>query len=129
MRHTLLLLCTVLPSTHLLGQVTGKAAGFVPCSVRIRPMAAAGYDPGSEMLLRGTVTDAKDGILKLRLPYGVVRIQVGLALESVTVDAGQAVEVLASRRQDDHGQWFVAREVRTGASTLVLRDARGVPVR
>jgi hypothetical protein len=129
MRHTLLLLCAVLPSSHLLGQVTSKAAGFVPCSVRIRPMAAAGYDPGSEMLLSGTVTDAKDGILKLRLPYGVVRIQVGLALESVSVDAGQAVEVLASKRQDDHGQWFVAREVRTGASTLVLRDARGVPVR
>lgn len=129
MRPTMLLLCVALSVTHLLGQVTSKAAGFVPCSVRIRPMAAAGYDPGSEMLLRGTVASAKDGILKVRLPFGVVQIQVGPDLDNSPVDRGQVVEVLASRRQDDHGQWFVAREVRTETSTLVLRDARGVPVR
>jgi hypothetical protein len=128
MRHTLLLLCAALPVTHLLGQVTVMAAGRVPCLVRIRPMAAAGYDPGSEMLLRGTVTGAKDGILKVRLPFGVVRIQVGPALDTSPADIGQVVEVLASRCQDDRDQWFVARKVHLGTSTLVLRDARGVPV-
>jgi len=128
MRPTLFL-SAALAVTHLLGQGTTKAAGFVPCSVRICSVAAEGYDPGSEMLLRGTVTDAKDGILKVRLPFGVVHIQVGTALNGTSMGTGQAVEVLASRRQDDRSQWFVAREIRTGTSTLVLRDARGVPVR
>lgn len=129
MHPTMLLLCAAISATGLSGQVTATAAGFVPCSVRIRPKPAADYDPGSEMLLRGSVASAKDGVLKMRLPFGVVHIQVGTALDGACLDMGQAVEVLASRRQDDRSQWFVAREVRGGIRPLVLRDSQGVPVR
>lgn len=129
MHPTMLLLCAAVSATGLFGQATAATAGSVPCSVRIRPKVAADYDPGSEMLLRGPVTSARDGILKVRLPFGVVHIQVGTALDGASLGPGQVVEVLASKRQDDRSQWFVAREVRSGPSTLVLRDSRGVPVR
>jgi hypothetical protein len=91
-------------------------------------MSAAGYDPSSELVLRGTVSESRGGFLKVRLPFGVVRIEVGQAMSDSAISLGQTVEVIACKRQNDQGQWFVAREVRTAAGTLVLRDPRGVPV-
>jgi hypothetical protein len=127
MRPTLLLTLALI-ATPVLAQAAAHSA-TVPCSVRIRPVAAADYDPSSEFTLRGTVTESQAGQLKLRLPFGVVRIQVGTAFPSGTVAVGQVVEVLASKRQDDQGQRFVAREVRHPGGTTVLRDAQGVPRR
>jgi len=100
----------------------------VPCSVRIRSPLAADYDPGSEFTLEGTVLAAHGGVLNLRLPMGVVKVRVGSAFPPDAVRPGQTVVVLAARTQDDHSQWFVAREVRRAEGTLVLRDAQGVPV-
>jgi hypothetical protein len=91
-------------------------------------MSAAGYDPSSELVLRGTVSESRDGFLKVRLPFGVVRIEVGQAMSDFAIGLGQTVEVTACKRQNDQGQWFVAREVCTAAGTIVLRDPRGVPV-
>ncbi len=125
LRPWLALLLFAIPA---LAQVTASS-GAVPCSVRIRPIAAADYDPASEFTLQGTVIAVLDGALKLRLPFGVIRVQVGQALRHGTLAVGETIEVLASRRQDDAGQRFVAREVRTASGTVVLRDAQGVPVR
>jgi hypothetical protein len=96
--------------------------------VRIRPIAAADYDPARELTLRGTVLEAREGMLKVRLPVGHVRVQVGSVLTSGAVDVGQVIEVIASRWQDEGGQRFIAREVHTAEHTFILRDARGVPV-
>jgi hypothetical protein len=53
---------------------------------------------------------------------------VGSAFPPDAVRPGQTVAVLGARTQDDHSQWFVAREIRRAESTLILRDAQGVPV-
>jgi hypothetical protein len=92
--------------------------------VRIRNLATTDYDPATEFLLRGIVTEARAGLLRVRLPVGVVRIHLGTPL-APPVAVGHRVEILASRQQDEQGQWFTAREVRTGAGTFVLRDPRG----
>jgi hypothetical protein len=117
--------CMLLLTTHALGQATASSASVIPCSVRIRNLAAQDYDPASEFLLRGIVTEARAGLLKVRLPVGVVRIHLGTPL-APPVALGHRVEILASRQQDEQGQWFTAREVRTGSGTFVLRDPRGV---
>ena len=126
MRPTLIL---ALLATPAWAQATSHASVLVPCSVRIRSPLAADYDPASEFTLEGTVVAAQGGVLKLRLPLGVVRILVGSAFPPDAVHLGQSVAVVAARTQDDHSQWFVAREVRRAEGTLVLRDAEGVPVR
>jgi len=66
-------------------------------------------------------------ILRLRLPFGTVRVDLGRA----SIDAGrvgQNVEVLASKRQDEQGQRFMARELRFADAPQILRDTQGVPL-
>jgi hypothetical protein len=115
----------------LVGCVAGIASAQsgigVPCSVRIRPRAAADYDPSTEVILRGQLVGQENGMLLLRLSAGVVRVDAG-TLGSRTQLVGSTVEVLASKRQEERRQWFVAREVRHGGGNVVLRDVQGVPV-
>lgn len=105
-----------------------RAQASLPCTVRIRPLAAADYDPGSEVALHGEVTFAGEGLLKVRLACGVVRVEVGRSIAWDGSLVGQTVDVLAARRQDDQGQRFLARELRTAGGTWILRDRRGVPL-
>jgi hypothetical protein len=125
MRPTLIL---ALLATPVWAQATAHATVLVPCSVRVRSPLAADYDPASEFTLEGMVLAAQGGVIKLLLPMGVVRILVGSAFPPDAVRPGQTVAVLGARTQDDHSQWFVAREIRRAESTLILRDAQGVPV-
>ena len=126
MRPTLFLTLALIAAPALAQAPSASAS--ISCSVRIRPIAAADYNPSSELTLRGTVAEVRPGIVLLRLPYGLVRVQVGARLQESTPAVGQSVEVVASKWQDDQGQRFVARELRFNGSTLVLRDAQGVPV-
>jgi len=120
-----LTLTLVLAVTPAMAQASARVS--VPCAVRIRSMASADYNPAGEFLLKGKVSEVENGILKLRLPFGVVRIQVGRAFKGETLAIGQEVEVVASAWQDDLGQHVVGREIRHGGDLLVLRDAQGVP--
>ena len=125
MRPTMLLL-VALSTCPAPTQSTDRA--WVPATVRILPASPADYNLADELTLRGTVAEAQEGFLKLRLPAGQVRVQVGRAFPGGRLRAGEVVEVLASRWQDDHGQHLMAREVRHAGGTLVLRNAEGVPV-
>jgi hypothetical protein len=122
---SILFLTLLLAVTPALAQASAHAS--VPCAVRIRSKASADYNPASEFLLKGKVSEAGNGILKLRLPFGVVRIQVGSSFHGDSLTIGQEVEVVASSWQDDLGQHVVGREIRHGGGILVLRDAQGVP--
>jgi len=122
------ILILALLATPAWPQATSRAGVLAPVSVRIRSPLAADYDPSSEFTLEGTVLEARAGVLRLRLPMGVVRILLGATLAPGAVRPGQLVAVLAARAQDEHSQWFVARELRRAEGVLVLRDARGVPV-
>jgi len=128
MRFVLPLTLGLISILPMQAQATMTTRVLVPSTVRIRPMAAAEYDPAGELTLRGTVLEARAGILKVRLPMGLVRVQVGAPLTNGVVGVGQVIEVIASRWQDEGGQRFIAREVHTAAGTFILRDARGVPV-
>jgi len=128
MRPVLQLTLSLIAILPLQAQAGGNSGVHIPCAVRIRPIAAAEYDPAGELTLRGTVLEAREGILKVRLSMGQVRVQVGPLLTSGAVAVGQIIEVIASRWQDEGGQRLIAREVHTATSTFVLRDARGVPV-
>lgn len=127
MRPTLLL-SLVLAITPVLAQAPSQAGASVPCAVRIRPRAAADYDPSTEVVLRGTVASLQAAGLRLQLTAGTVRVDLGNAGLLDSLAPGMAIEVVASKRQDDAGQRLVARELRTPNGTLVLRDAQGVPV-
>jgi hypothetical protein len=125
MRPTLFLVLLAVPAWP---QAGAQATLSVPCSIRIRSPRAADYDLTHEFTLKGVVVDAQDGVMRLRLLLGVVRVRLGQGFPAGAVRPGQAVSVLAARSQDDSSQWFVAREVRRAEGILVLRDADGVPV-
>lgn len=108
--------------------VRAQAAATVTCSVRIRPRAAADYDPSTEVLLRGRVIGREAGLILLRLPAGTVRVDAGAWGGAETLAAGSSVEVLASKRQEDGRQRFLAREIRHAEGLVAIRDAQGVPL-
>jgi hypothetical protein len=110
----------------LMAQAAPASTLAVPCAVRIRPRAAADYDPSAELVLSGTVVAAQTGSLRLQLAFGTVRVDLGSAAPLVTV--GEQAVVTVSRLQDGTGQRFVARELRSAEGDQVLRDAEGVPV-
>jgi len=128
MRPTLLLSLALILTPTLSQAQAARSSATATCTVRIRPLAAADYDPSSEVVLRGTVVDIQGSTLRLRLACGTVRVEVGTALASLSVAPGQAVEITGAKRQDERGQRFLARELRAGSRVLVLRDADGVPV-
>jgi len=129
MRPTLLLsLALILTSTLVQAQAPARSSAVATCTVRIRPLAAADYDPSAEVVLRGTVVEIQGSTLRLRLACGTVRVELGTTLAAGSVALGQAVEITGAKRQDDLGQRFLARELRAGSQVLVLRDTDGVPV-
>lgn len=108
--------------------IRAQATAAATCSVRIRPRAAADYDPSAEVLLRGRVIGREAGLILLRLPAGTVRVDAGAWGGAATLEAGSSVEILASRRQEDGRQRFLAREIRHSEGLVVIRDAEGVPL-
>lgn len=98
-----------------------------PCTVRIRPRAAADYDPSTEVSLRGKVAGWKDGVMLLQIAAGILPVDTGAWNTATMLDAGSTVEILASRRVEAGRQRFLAREIRYIGGVLALRDARGVP--
>jgi hypothetical protein len=96
--------------------------------VRIRPAAAADYDQASEVSLRGAIVGREGRLLLLQLRAGLVRIDAGSSVAAANLAPGTLVQVVAAKLQEDGHQRLLAREIRTAETTLVLRDALGVPV-
>lgn len=112
----------------LAGPALAQAAAAVPCTVRIRPRAAADYDPSTEVLLRGRIIGRENGLILLRMAAGTVHVDAGAWGEPGWPDTASTIEILASRRQEDGHQRFLAREIRQAGSSVMIRDARGVLV-
>jgi hypothetical protein len=98
-----------------------------PCTVRIRPRAAADYDPSTEVNLRGQVAGWKAGAILLQITAGILPVDTGAWNTAKTLEAGSTVEILASKRVEEGRQRFLAREIRYAGGVLAIRDARGVP--
>jgi hypothetical protein len=114
-------------SLVLVGPALAQATVGVPCAVRIRPRAASDYDPSREVILRGRVVGREQGLILLRLSAGIVRVDAGAWVGPGSSDANSAVEILASGRQENGRQWFLAREISHAGGRVMIRDARGVP--
>jgi hypothetical protein len=111
-----------------LAQAEPRATLAVPCSVRIRAIASADYDPSSEFTLQGTVIALGDGHLKLKVSCGVVTVQTGSAFPGQAISLGQTLAVIACTMQKEGSQRIVARELRHAGGSHALRDVRGVPL-
>jgi hypothetical protein len=100
----------------------------VTCTVRILSPAEAGIDPAPEVLLKGQFIGRAQGLLLLRIPAGVVRVDADAWDGAEARKVGLIVEVLASRRQEAGRQWFVAREIRFAGGKVMIRDTKGLPL-
>ena len=103
---------------------------------------APAYDPAKETVLQGTVKqiaegDAGTGLLGTHLILstqgGDVDVQLGppgvLRSGGMTFAAGDQVQVVGSMVDLEKGSVLLARQVKKGDQTLVLRNARGMPLR
>ena len=126
MRFMAMLVLALTTLTPMLAESPRSASATATVSVRIRSAASAGYDPASELVLRGTVAAAQTGSLRLQLGFGTVTVDLGGASPAVTV--GEAVAVTVSRVSEANGQRFVARELHSAQTSQLFRDAQGVPV-
>ncbi len=107
------------------------------------PKSPAGpaYDRSSETKFIGKIVEVREvpagqvlaGIhLTVKMEKGEnVNVYVGprafVKIFDVTFSAGQEVEVLASKVKFEDGEIFLAREIRMGQTTLILRDDNGSP--
>ena len=99
------------------------------------------YDTATEATFRGTVEAVKQiegggyrgpgTHVVLKTADGTVDVHLGpksfLDEHKLTVAAGDAVEILGSRVKVAGGDAVIAREIRSGGQTLILRDETGVP--
>lgn len=99
------------------------------------------YDPATEMTLTGTVEEVKDhahsggrqvGIhLSVKSASGVFDVHLGpasfLKKEGAAYTKGDVVEVIGSKVPYEGGEAVIAREIKKGDKTLVLRNKRGIP--
>jgi hypothetical protein len=120
------------------------AFGQYPCCQRAFQAAPGkgppNYDPATEVTLKGTL-EAVDrhespggwqGVhLRLKTDGGVIDVHVGpswfVQEKGFAFAPGDALEVLGSRVALEGTDSLLAREIRRGGKTLVLRDARGIP--
>jgi len=110
------------------GSVLAQSSASATCAVRIRPRAAADYDPATEVSLQGLVAGWDGGVILLRIPAGTVRVDTGNWTGAEALPAGSAVEILAAKRQEGGRQRFLAREIRHAGGVLAVRDPQGVPL-
>ena len=118
----------LLLATLLAGPAWAQATASIPISVHIRSHVAGGYEPSSELLLRGRVIGRDQGLFLVRIAAGVVRVDAGAWAGPEPRDAEISLEILAARHQENGRQTFLAREIRTASGTVLLRDAQGVPL-
>jgi DNA/RNA endonuclease YhcR with UshA esterase domain len=99
------------------------------------------YDLAKETTMKGTVEAVEQhespmgwqGVhLKLKTEAGTIEVHVGpawfLEEKDFQFAKGDSLEVLGSRMTIENQDSLLAREIKQGEKTLVLRDARGIPV-
>ena len=118
-------------ATPLLGQSPSASAFAQVSATIVSPSTFAklgGYDPSSEATLSGVVERAQGERLFLRMAFGVVAVEVGPSAAKLALQAGQQLQVVVSKVMHSGSQRLIAREVRTDARVVELRNAQGVPM-
>jgi len=120
----------------LLGGVTLSAEPQGRSGMQSPPM----YNVATEVTLTGTITEVQTmagpagqgGVhLMLKTSTETSRVNLGpswfLTQEKYTFAKGDAVTVTGSRVKLDTGDAVIAREIKKGAQTMTVRDAKGFP--
>ena len=131
MAKTALMIASLLAAAPLLAQGQ-QSSSIAQATVRLIKAddyaLSGGYNPGLEVKLEGVVEQAGGGLLRLRMAFGSVLVDLGRAGRDLAVAAGQPLQVVASKVMQDGNQKLLAREVRTASSVIRLRDAQGLPI-
>jgi len=110
------------------------------------------YDPKTEIVVTGTVSEIQQmtmpqapppgrgpmmggmgGVhLKLTTKDGSKEVHLGpssyLTEKKFTINKGDTLEIIGSLVKMDGTEAFIARELKKGSETLVLRDKNGIPL-
>ncbi|HVA01441.1 MAG TPA: hypothetical protein VMV34_07280 [Terriglobia bacterium] len=129
----------------------GLSAGLMVMTVLALPVAYAQmgpgpggrarmYNPATETTVKGTVEEVKTVAgrhgwhgthLTLKTEDKTLDVHLGpesfLKEKGFSLAKGDRVEVIGSKVNYKGGEAIVAREVKKGGETLVLRDAQGIP--
>jgi DNA/RNA endonuclease YhcR with UshA esterase domain len=110
----------------------------VPLALAQRGMR--NYDPSTETTVKGAVEEVKQVTgkhgwngthLMLKTEAGQLDVHVGplsyVAGRGFTFAKGDQVEVLGSKVKMGGSEALIAREIKKGDKTLVLRNAQGIP--
>ena len=116
---------------------TAQAPAAAPPAARTQPAprpAAPAYEVEYEGLISGVVHSVMrhEGMdVQLTLGVGETTMQILVApmdwldAQQFTVRPGESVEIVGARQSASAADTIVAREIRTGRQTLVLRDSEG----
>jgi hypothetical protein len=98
------------------------------------------YNPANETTLKGTVEEVKTvagrrgwngAHLTLKTGGKVIDVHLGpssfLKEKGFSFSKGDQIEVTGSKTEFGGSEAIIAREVKKGSETLVLRDAQGIP--
>ena len=110
----------------------------VPLALAQRGMR--NYDPSTETTVKGTVEEVKqvsgqhgwNGThLMLRTEAGQMDVHAGpssyIAAQGFSFAKGDQIEVLGSKVELGGSEALIAREIKQGDKTLMLRNAQGIP--
>lgn len=129
----------------------GIAIGFGLLSLLVLPLAFAQrgpgpgqwarmYNPANETTVKGTVEEVKNVAgrrgwngthLTLKTGDKAVDVHLGpsayLKEKGFNLAKGDQIEVIGAKTDFQGSEAIIAREVKKGTETLVLRDTRGIP--
>lgn len=113
---------------------------FASVPVALAQRGMRNYDPSTETTVKGTVEEVKQVTgkhgwngthLLLKTEAGQLDVHVGpssyVAGQGFTFAKGDQIEVLGSKVKMGSSEALIAREIKKGDKTLVLRNAQGIP--
>jgi len=113
---------------------------FLSVPLALAQRGIRNYDPSTETTVKGTVEEVKqvsgqhgwNGThLRLRTEAGQMDVHAGpssyIAAQGFSFAKGDQIEVLGSKVELGGSEALIAREIKQGDKTLVLRNAQGIP--
>ncbi|HXC18195.1 MAG TPA: hypothetical protein VNV60_12205 [Holophagaceae bacterium] len=132
MAKTTLMIASLLLAAPLLAQ-SRQASSFAQASARIllrdSYVRMGGYDPATEVQLSGRVEQAGGGLLRMRMAFGMVTVELGEAGRNLVLRPGELVQVIVSKVMQGSSQRLLTRELRMESKVVELRDVEGLPLR
>jgi hypothetical protein len=113
MTKTTLMIASLLVAAPLLagGSVVRTATARVKIISQASWQQMKGFSAMAEVRLSGVVEQVDGATLRLRMAFGTVRVELGKAVGTQTLRAGEALEVVAAKLMTGGDQRLLAIEV------------------